>query len=162
MQIIYKNEHDKQEFDKERYLNSLRSYGEIDEDLAQEVIKTKIEAFPIRHVSVLVREAIPLFKNEEDAKSYYEEHRQTINGEIFHRLIRTTGYLTGDYHRSNDSKIAEYADRTISRTGETERKLAYSAISEEYYSQKAKALREQEKQAHIQDNQNEYHKITVS
>lgn len=109
MQIIYKNEHDKQEFDKERYLNSLKSYGEIDEDLAEQVIKEKIEAFPIRHVSVLVKEAIPLFKNEEDARKYYEGH---IGGsEGFERLRRITGYLVGTIDRWNDGKKAEEHDR---------------------------------------------------
>ena len=111
MKIIYKNEHDTEEFDKERYLNSLRSYGEIDEDLAQEVIKEKIEAFPIRHVSVLVKEAIPLFKNEEDAKRYYEAHKQKDTGG-FERLRRITGYLVGTVARWNDFKKAELRDRT--------------------------------------------------
>lgn len=86
MKIIYKNSYDTAEFDKERYLNSLRSYGEIDEDLAQEVIKTKIEAFPIRHYSVLAKEAVPLFKEEDAARNYYDDHHEGNVG--FERLRR--------------------------------------------------------------------------
>ena len=109
MKIIYKDEYDTEEFNRERYLESLRHYGEIDEELADKVIKEKIEAFPIRHYSVLVKEAIPLFKNEEDARKYYEKHH--ISGHNFERLARITGYLVGSLDRWNDGKRAEFADR---------------------------------------------------
>lgn len=90
MLIIYENELHKDEFDRERFLKSLKAYGEINDDLAIQTIQEKIEAFPLRHVSVLVREAVPLFKKEEDARAYYEAHTQ--NGvEGFERLRRITG-----------------------------------------------------------------------
>ena len=89
MKILYHSEYDSEEFDRERYLNSLRKYGEIDEELADKVIKEKIEAFPIRHYSVLVKEAIPLFKEEDAARNYYDDHHEGNVG--FERLRRITG-----------------------------------------------------------------------
>lgn len=135
MKIIYKSENDWQEFDKERYLNSLRSYGEIDEDLAEKVIKEKIENYPIRHYSVLVREAIPLFKNDEDAKRYWEEHN--ANSGEFERLRRITGYLVGTLNRWNDGKKSEEKDRVKHNV-------------DGVYSVKEKQIREAIKQEEIQ------------
>lgn len=89
MQVIYKNEYDKQNFDKERYKASLERYGEIDSTEFEKVVKEKLEPFSIRHVSCLVREAIPVFKNEGDARKYYEEHKE--GEESFERLRRITG-----------------------------------------------------------------------
>ena len=89
MKILYHSEYDGEEFDRERYLNSLRKYGEIDEELADKVIKEKIEASPIRHYSVLVKEAIPLFKEEDAARNYYDDHHEGNVG--FERLRRITG-----------------------------------------------------------------------
>ena len=109
MKILYHNEHETTEFDRERYLNSLRKYGEIDEDLADKMIKEKIEPFPIRHYSVLVKEAIPLFKDDESAQKYYEDHKENTVG--FERLRRITGYLVGTLERWNDGKQAEEHDR---------------------------------------------------
>lgn len=88
MQVIYKNELDKKGFDKERYRESLKRYGEIDEERFEQAVKN-LEPYAIRHVSCLVKEAIPVFVNENDAKNYWEEHQ--INGVGFERLARITG-----------------------------------------------------------------------
>ena len=89
MKIIYKNDHDTAEFDKERWLNSLRSYGKIRENKVDDVIREKIECYQTPHVSVLVREGVPLFERDEDAKRYWEEHKAEEEG--FSRLVRVTG-----------------------------------------------------------------------
>lgn len=86
MKVIYKNENDTAVFDKERYKKSLQKYGEIDEEKFESIVKERFEPFAIRHVSCLVREAIPIFKNEENARKYYEEHKN--GGESFERLRR--------------------------------------------------------------------------
>lgn len=142
MKILYKDSNDTAEFDKERWLKSLRSYGEIRENEVERVIKEKIECYPTPHVSVLVREGVRLFVRDEDAEKYYNDHPVGTQG--FLRLVRVTGYLTGDYRKANDGKLHEFAERTVNglsnKNGVYTReeknlraamKLAYPAISKE-------------------------------
>jgi len=86
MKIIYKNEYDTAEFDKERYLESLKRYGTVDEEEFEKAIKEKIECYPTPHVSVLVRAGVNLIQEEEGARKYLEEH--PIEGIGFERLRR--------------------------------------------------------------------------
>lgn len=109
MKIVYNKPEEVEEFDKERYLNSLRKYGEINEAEAERMIDEKITAFPIRHVSVLVEEAVPLFKKEDDARRYWEEHKG--DGRNFDRLRRICGYLVGSLDRWNSAKRQEESQR---------------------------------------------------
>ena len=147
MKIIYKNEYDTAEFDKQRYLESLKRYGEVDEEEFEKMVKEKLEPFAIRHYSVLVKEAIPLFSEEDAARNYYDDHHEGDVG--IERLRRITGYLVGTIDRWNDGKKAEERERVKHNV-------------DGVYTKAEKSDREIEKQAHISDNQDEYHKITVS
>ena len=89
MQILYREGVEPATFDSARYLDSLRRYGEIDEELANKIIKEELEPHQVRHVSVLVENAVPLFKEEEAAKNYYRDHLSEDVG--FERLRRITG-----------------------------------------------------------------------
>lgn len=109
MKIVYNKPEEQEEFSKERYLESLRRYGRIDEARAEKMIGEKITAFPLRHVSVLIEEAVPLFEREEDAKAYYEAHK--VEGRDFDRLRRICGYLVGSLDRWNSAKRQEESQR---------------------------------------------------
>lgn len=109
MQIIYKNEHDTQEFDLERYIASLERYGTVDRAEVEEAIKEKVACYATPHVSVLVRVGAGLIHEEKGARAYYEEHKN--GGESFERLRRITGYLVGSLSRWNTPKRMEEAAR---------------------------------------------------
>lgn len=84
MQIIYKKPDDAVEFDYDRYIESLKRYGEIDEKALKDALK-ELHYDPC-HVSVLIELGVQAFKNDNDAKTYFEEHQTDERN--FERLRR--------------------------------------------------------------------------
>ena len=112
MKIIYRNESDVKEFDIDRYLKSLNRYGKV----TKEQVEKELQKYPYNPLSVtcLIEIGVHLLDTE-NGQNYFNDHR--YEGINFLRLIRTTGYITGDYRRSNDAKIAEYAARLVHGVG---------------------------------------------
>ena len=91
---------------------------------------------------------VKLIPTEEGARQYYDDHTYHEMG--FERLRRITGYLVGTLDRWNDAKKAEEAARVKHTVGLGNASGVYTADQ--------KSAREVEKNEHIVDNQNEYHK----
>lgn len=106
--IVYTHPSDAQNFNVARFKKSLKTYGEIDEEALDKTLENT--NYDPCHVSVLVEFGTSAIKNENEAKKYYDEHKQWIGGN-FERLRRITGYLVGSLERWNDGKRAEERDR---------------------------------------------------
>lgn len=145
MQIIYKKPTDVVEFDYDRYVESLKRYGEIDEKALKRALN-ELHYDPM-HYSVLVELGVQVFKNDGDAKKYFNEHR--IDGRTFERLRRITGYLVGSLERWNEGKQAEEKAR-----------VKHSVVG--VYTPEEKLVREQEKRLDCLVYQDEYHKGTCA
>ena len=107
--ILFNKPSETEKFDKEKFLNSLRQFGEFDSKIVEEGLK-ELSRFPELHYSRLIELGIKSFKNNEDAKKYFERY-QIEESESFERLRRITGYLVGSLDRWNDGKKAEEAAR---------------------------------------------------
>ena len=114
MKIIYNSENEVAQFDLDRFYKSLNRYGEVSKEQIEEELKNW--HYDPMHYSVLVEIGVKLLPTERTAREYWEDHR--IEGQNFLRLVRVTGYLTGDYRRANDAKLHEFAERTVNgKTG---------------------------------------------
>ena len=107
--ILFNKPSETQKFDKEKFLNSLKQFGEFDSKIVDEGLK-ELSQFPELHYSRLIELGVKSFKNNEDAKKYFERY-QIEESESFERLRRITGYLVGTLDRWNDGKRAEEAAR---------------------------------------------------
>ena len=107
--ILFNKPSETEKFDKEKFLNSLKQFGEFDSKIVDEGLK-ELSQFPELHYSRLIELGVKSFKNNEDAKKYFERY-QIEESESFERLRRITGYLVGSLDRWNDGKKAEEAAR---------------------------------------------------
>lgn len=107
--ILFNKPSETEKFNKEKFLNSLKQFGEFDSKIVDEGLK-ELSQFPELHYSRLIELGIKSFKNNEDAKKYFERY-QIEESESFERLRRITGYLVGTLDRWNDGKKAEEAAR---------------------------------------------------
>lgn len=107
--ILFNKQSEVESFDKEKFINSLKQFGEFDKEIVDKGLQELSQYTPL-HYSRLIELGVQSFKNENDAKKYYERYHKT--GEYgFERLRRITGYLTGTLERWNDAKKAEEAAR---------------------------------------------------
>lgn len=146
MRIIYKKPEDAVEFDYDRYIQSLKRYGEIDEVALKNALK-ELHYDPM-HYSVLIELGIQSFKNDNDAEKYYKDHTLEEH-RAFERLRRITGYLVGSLERWNEGKQAEEKARV---------KHSVTGV----YTPSEKKLREFEKGQELLEQQDEYHKGTCA
>ena len=107
--ILFNKPSETEKFDKEKFLNSLRQFGEFDSKIVDEGLK-ELSQFSELHYSRLIELGIKSFKNNEDAKKYFDRY-QIEESVSFERLRRITGYLVGSLDRWNDGKRAEEAAR---------------------------------------------------
>ena len=143
MKNILYNQQNIYPFDFEKYKKSLAKYGFNDDELLKESLK-EFDQYTNLHYSCLIRLAVKLIPDEEQAKAYYEDHKPTDEGG-FERLRRITGYLVGSLERWNDGKKAEEKDRV---------KHNVNGV----YTPEEKAIIECVKGEQFLDQQNEYHK----
>lgn len=143
MKNILYNQQNIYPFDFEKYKKSLAKYGFNDDELLKESLK-EFDQYTNLHYSCLIRLAVKLIPDEEQAKAYYEDHKPTDEGG-FERLRRITGYLVGSLERWNDGKKAEERERV---------KHNVAGV----YSQEEKAIFECVKSEQFLEQQNEYHK----
>lgn len=143
MKNILYNQQNIYPFDFEKYKKSLAKYGFNDDELLKESLK-EFDQYTNLHYSCLIRLAVKLIPDEEQAKAYYEDHKPTDEGG-FERLRRITGYLVGSLERWNDGKKAEERERV---------KHNVAGV----YSQEEKAIIECVKGEQFLEQQNEYHK----
>lgn len=143
MKNILYNQQNIYPFDFEKYKKSLAKYGFNDDELLKESLK-EFDQYTNLHYSCLIRLAVKLIPDEEQAKAYYEDHKPTDEGG-FERLRRITGYLVGSLERWNDGKKAEERERV---------KHNVAGV----YSQEEKAIIECVKSEQFLEQQNEYHK----
>ena len=106
--ILFNKPSEIERFDKEKFLNSLKQFGEFDSKMIDEGLK-ELSNYPAVHFSRLVELAVASFKNDEDAKKYYDRYHQYTG--IFNRLRRITGYISSDLSTWNDAKKAEESQR---------------------------------------------------
>lgn len=128
--ILFNKPSETEKFDKEKFLNSLRQFGEFDSKIVDEGLK-ELSQFPELHYSRLIELGIKSFKNNEDAKKYFERY-QIEELESFERLRRITGYLVGSLDRWNDGKRAEEAAR-VKHTISEKQKLEELKKNEKAY-----------------------------
>lgn len=143
MKNILYNQQNIYPFDFEKYKKSLAKYGFNDDELLKESLK-EFDQYTNLHYSCLIRLAVKLIPDEEQAKAYYEDHKPTDEGG-FERLRRITGYLVGSLERWNDGKKAEERER-----------VKHNVVG--VYSQEEKAIIECVKSEQFLEQQNEYHK----
>lgn len=128
--ILFNKPSETEKFNKEKFLNSLRQFGEFDSKIVDEGLK-ELSQFPELHYSRLIELGIKSFKNDEDAKKYFERY-QIEESESFERLRRITGYLVGTLDRWNDGKKAEEAAR-VKHTISEKQKLEELKKNEKAY-----------------------------
>lgn len=128
--ILFNKPSETEKFDKEKFLNSLRQFGEFDSKIVDEGLK-ELSQFPELHYSRLIELGIKSLKNDEDAKRYFERY-QIEDSESFERLRRITGYLVGTLDRWNDGKRAEEAAR-VKHTISEKQKLEELKKNEKAY-----------------------------
>lgn len=128
--ILFNKPSETEKFDKEKFLNSLKQFGEFDSKIVDEGLK-ELSQFPELHYSRLIELGIKSFKNNEDAKKYFERY-QIEESESFERLRRITGYLVGSLDRWNDGKRAEEASR-VKHTISEKQKLEELKKNEKAY-----------------------------
>lgn len=128
--VLFK-EHEIEKFDKEKFIRSIKQYGDYSSEIIDKGLE-ELSIYPAVHFSRLVELATSSFKNDEDAKRYYDRYWK-YNG-IFNRLRRITGYISSDLSTWNDAKKAEEKARI--KHISSERKLT---------SQELKTIKEIEK-----------------
>lgn len=128
--ILFNKPSETEKFNKEKFLSSLRQFGEFDSKIVDEGLK-ELSQFPELHYSRLIELGIKSFKNNEDAKKYFERY-QIEESESFERLRRITGYLVGSLDRWNDGKKAEEAAR-VKHTISEKQKLEELKKNEKAY-----------------------------
>lgn len=128
--ILFNKPSETEKFDKEKFLNSLKQFGEFDSKIVDEGLK-ELSQFPELHYSRLIELGIKSFKNNEDAKKYFERY-QVEESVSFERLRRITGYLVGSLDRWNDGKKAEEAAR-VKHTISEKQKLEELKKNEKAY-----------------------------
>ena len=128
--ILFNKPSETEKFDKEKFLNSLKQFGEFDSKIVDEGLK-ELSQFPELHYSRLIELGVKSFKNNEDAKKYFERY-QIEESESFERLRRITGYLVGTLDRWNDGKRAEEAAR-VKHTISEKQKLEELKKNEKAY-----------------------------
>ena len=128
--ILFNKPSETEKFDKEKFLNSLKQFGEFDSKIVDEGLK-ELSQFPELHYSRLIELGIKSFKNNEDAKKYFERY-QVEESISFERLRRITGYLVGSLDRWNDGKKAEEAAR-VKHTISEKQKLEELKKNEKAY-----------------------------
>lgn len=128
--ILFNKPSETEKFDKEKFLNSLRQFGEFDSKIVDEGLK-ELSQFPELHYSRLIELGIKSLKNDEDAKKYFERYK-IEESESFERLRRITGYLVGSLDRWNDGKRAEEAAR-VKHTISEKQKLEELKKNEKAY-----------------------------
>lgn len=129
--ILFNKPSETEKFDKEKFLNSLRQFGEFDSKIVDEGLK-ELSQFPELHYSRLIELGIKSFKNNEDAKKYFERY-QTEESVSFERLRRITGYLVGSLDRWNDGKKAEEAARVKHTISEKQKVEELKKNEKAYY-----------------------------
>lgn len=129
--ILFNKPSETEKFDKEKFLNSLRQFGEFDSKIVDEGLK-ELSQFPELHYSRLIELGIKSFKNNEDAKKYFERY-QIEESESFERLRRITGYLVGSLDRWNDGKKAEEAARVKHTISEKQKLEELKKNEKSYY-----------------------------
>lgn len=105
--VLFK-ENEIEKFDKEKFIRSIKQFGDYSSEIIDKGLE-ELSNYPAVHFSRLVELAVTSFKNDEDAKKYYDRYWK-YNG-IFNRLRRITGYISSDLSTWNDSKKAEEKDR---------------------------------------------------
>ena len=105
--VLFK-ENEIEKFDKEKFIRSIKQFGEYNSEIIDKGLE-ELSNYPAVHFSRLIELATSSFKNDEDAKKYYDRYWK-YNG-IFNRLRRITGYISSDLSTWNDSKKAEEKDR---------------------------------------------------
>lgn len=128
--ILFNKPSETEKFDKEKFLNSLKQFGEFDSKIVDEGLK-ELSQFPELHYSRLIELGVKSFKNNEDAKKYFERY-QIEESVSFERLRRITGYLVGSLDRWNDGKRAEEAAR-VKHTISEKQKIEELKKSEKAY-----------------------------
>ena len=106
--IIYNKTYEIEKFDLKRFEHSLLKYGQFDENVLLNGLN-ELSKYHTLHYSRLIELGVQSFKNEEDAKRYYERYWKDSG--IFNRLRRITGYISSDLSTWNDAKKAEEKDR---------------------------------------------------
>ena len=129
--ILFNKPSETEKFDKEKFLNSLKQFGEFDSKIVDEGLK-ELSQFPELHYSRLIELGIKSFKNNEDAKKYFERY-QTAESVSFERLRRITGYLVGSLDRWNDGKKAEEAARVKHTISEKQKIEELKKNEKSYY-----------------------------
>lgn len=129
--ILFNKPSETEKFDKEKFLNSLRQFGEFDSKIVDEGLK-ELSQFPELHYSRLIELGIKSFKNNEDAKKYFERY-QIEESASFERLRRITGYLVGSLDRWNDGKKAEEAARVKHTISEKQKVEELKKNEKAYY-----------------------------
>ena len=129
--ILFNKPSETEKFDKEKFLNSLKQFGEFDSKIVDEGLK-ELSQFPELHYSRLVELGIKSFKNNEDAKKYFERY-QVEESVSFERLRRITGYLVGSLDRWNDGKRAEEAARVKHTISEKQKLEELKKNEKSYY-----------------------------
>ena len=129
--ILFNKPSETEKFDKEKFLNSLKQFGEFDSKIVDEGLK-ELSQFPELHYSRLIELGIKSFKNNEDAKKYFERY-QIEESESFERLRRITGYLVGSLDRWNDGKRAEEAARVKHTISEKQKLEELKKNEKSYY-----------------------------
>lgn len=110
MKIIYHNPNDAENYDENRFVESLKKY---DKNIKVSSVRKLLEPYAnndVLHVSVLAEIAVNLLPND-TAQDYYNDHSEWFQEGKFERLRRITGYLVGTLDRWNDAKKAEEAAR---------------------------------------------------
>ena len=129
--ILFNKPSETEKFDKEKFLNSLKQFGEFDSKIVDEGLK-ELSQFPELHYSRLIELGIKSFKNNEDAKKYFERY-QVEESVSFERLRRITGYLVGSLDRWNDGKKAEEAARVKHTISEKQKLEELKKNEKSYY-----------------------------
>ena len=101
--VLFK-ENEVEKFDKEKFIRSIKQFGDYSSEIIDKGLE-ELSIYPAVHFSRLVELAISSFKNDEDAKKYYDRYYQYAG--IFNRLRRITGYISSDLSTWNDAKKAE-------------------------------------------------------
>ena len=89
--ILFNKPSETEKFDKEKFLNSLKQFGEFDSKIVDEGLK-ELSQFPELHYSRLIELGIKSFKNNEDAKKYF-----TNDNILVIKRYAKEEYLPGQY-----------------------------------------------------------------
>jgi len=114
--IVYRSPADAILFDYDRFIKSLKGYGEVDEEMVNAQLAEHAQYDPM-HVSCLVKIGVSCLP-EEAAEKYYNDHKEWLDAPDFERLRRITGYLVGTLSRFNDAKKAEVSQRLSHSVGQ--------------------------------------------